>query len=166
MVPYDGLHQLLENGEVDVVLDFEGFGRRGTTFTPLVQVEAVCLCPAVSPLLEREAVWARDLEDMPVALTRPRFATDRMHDLHHELIGNRAPQDQYICESVEAALTLARAGLAVSVQPAISVPPDIPSVPFRGVAATSFGLYTTGGAPAGLAREFHDLLRESIGDRR
>lgn len=165
MVPYDGLHQLLENGEVDVVLDFEGFGRRGTTFSALMDVETVCLCPAGSPLLEQEAVWTHDLENLPIALIRPRFAADRMRDFYHEIVGNRAPQDQFVCESVEAAITLVRAGLAVSVQPAISVPPDIARVPFYGIPTATFGIYTSGGEPAGLAREFYDLLRARLTPR-
>lgn len=146
VVPRDHLHQLLEDGELEAVLDFAEMGHRGETYHELARVGIGCVCLADDELATRPSVTADDLVGRRLAFVRPRRMTTQMRGVSQRLVNGDDPSRHYLVDSIESALTLAQAGLALSVQPALSIPPDpqLACVPLEGAKPISFGAYTWG----------------------
>lgn len=168
VVPHEHLHQLLEDGEVEVVLDFEGTGGRAETFTQLIEVESVVLCPDGSPLRTKNVIGPQDLAGQPLALARPEHIPQPMRAPLMSLAATLTPDRFYRCDSVEAAAMLVRAGIASTVLPELSLPPDAAAgaVPFGATEPVPFGAYTLGAPAEGLVTSFVELAGYRLRDMR
>lgn len=163
VVPYEHLHQLLGDEQVDVVLDFEDTGSRAERYHRLMTVKAVLLCPEGNPLCKRSTARQEDLDGLALALNHPQHVPSKLRSVFYQLANRRPEALQHICDSTEAAIMLVQSGIAVSVQPSISVPADLPGiavVPFEGVSTATFGAYTLGSANK-LTQELIGLLRSA-----
>lgn len=117
VTPHDHLHQLLEDGEVDVVLDFEGAGRRGEAYTSLCGVRVECLLPEDSPLAGRTRLLECDLEGQPIAIPKPAHIPRQLRDAFFRIISQRPMNDQYLCDSIEATQLVTLSGLGIAIAP-------------------------------------------------
>lgn len=167
VVPHDHLHQLLENSDVDVVLDFEGTGHKGEVFTPMTEVEVVCALPDGSPLAALDVIVQDDLDGQPLAVTRPAHIPNKIRESFSKLMSTRPPESCYFCDSTEAALTITAAGIALSVQPKLSLPPQsrLRFVPFKDVDPIVFGAYTFGSEKAELTQCLIELGSAALGSQ-
>ncbi|RAP40494.1 transcriptional regulator [Rhodovulum viride] len=59
--PLDSVLQVVENGLADVAFVIAAYERQALDYETLVELRAVCLCPADDPLARLEAVTPRDL---------------------------------------------------------------------------------------------------------
>lgn len=167
IVPHEHLHQLLGDDQADIVLDFEDAGSKAERYRRLISVGAVLICPEGSPLAGKDVARIEDLDGLPLALNHPQRVPNRLRTVFYQLASRRDEALQYVCDSTEAAILLVRSGIALSVQPSISVPegtPGISLVPFEGITEATFGAYTLGPV-SGITREFIDLLGDSLGQR-
>lgn len=165
IVPHEHLHQLLGDDQANVVLDFEDAGSKAERYRRLVTVGAVLVCPEGSPLSRRDVVRIEDLDGLPLALNHPQRVPSRLRPAFYQLASRRSEMLQHVCDSTEAAILLVQSGIALSVQPSLSVPagtPGISVVPFEGISTATFGAYTLGPINA-LTRRFIGLLGDSLG---
>lgn len=146
VIPRDHLHQLLEDGELDMVLDFAEMGHRGEAYRELARVSIGCICLTSDELAARASVTVGELAGRRLAFVRPGRATAQMLEVSQRLVNVSDPSKHFLADSIESAITLAEAGLALTVQPTLSVPPDpqLACVPLSDAGPISFGAYTWG----------------------
>ncbi len=164
VIPHDHLHQRLIEGNIDVVLDFAGTGNGDESFHEAAQVPVVCVCPSDSPIARLKTVLPQDLESETFAFTRPGRQSQELLEVTRDLLRERNLNEHYICGSVEAAITIVQAGLAVSIQPLLAVPPDqsFTCVPLAGVDPISFGVYTRGQQTTPVVDRFIEKIRSIL----
>lgn len=168
VTPHDRLHQLLEDGEVDVVLDFEGAGRRGEAYTSLCGVRVECLLPEDSPLAGRTRLSECDLEGQPIAIPKPAHIPRQLHEAFFRIISQRPMSDQYLCDSIEATQLVTLSGLAIAIAPVpdiaagVSAPEELafPMATLEDMPEVTFGAYVLGNEKRGLVTRLIELVQE------
>lgn len=168
VTPHDHLHQLLEDGEVDVVLDFEGAGRRGEAYTSLCGARVECLLPEDSPLAGRTSLLECDLEGQPIAIPKPACIPRQMHEAFFRIVSQCPMSDRYLCDSMEATRLVTLSGLAIAIAPVpdnvvgVSVPeePALPMATLENMPEVTFGAYVLGNEKRGLVTRLIELVQE------
>lgn len=84
-----------------------------------------------------------DLRQTPLVVLSPPHTTLPIVTLQGNLMGERPLSDIFLCDSVEAATTLVRAGYGITVLPALLAPqaPHLSAIPINGTTPVSFGIY-------------------------
>ena len=145
VVPFQHLHRLLEEEEVDAIIGFQepDYKKLPGTYKEMAKVPVVCVCPSDSPLAVLPSVSLSALEQEKLILNAPLKSPSTIVQLQQHLIGNRSLSDFYFCESGEAALVLIRAGFGVTILPDLFLPryPDLTYLPVSEADAISFGIY-------------------------
>ncbi len=158
LVSSASLENLLEDGEVQVMLTFQDNSPKRAVYRELSQQRIVCICAECHPFASHEVLSAQQLR------TGERFAACLPHsgphpllELQSRIITGRAPDQTCFCDGQETLYTLVETGYAFAVTADLSraVRPGICSIPVLGYPPVSYGLaYRTG--------EDHPVLRSFV----
>lgn len=169
VIPHEHVLQLLGDGRVDVVLSYESFegsasNKDAAGFHEIARDKPSVICPRDYELAKRAYVWPDALGGYPLALTRPDALPPQMRHVIAPILAARDNADDYLCDSAEVAITLVRAGIALSIQPALALPdmPDVAAVPLEGAERIPFGAYTVKEQESPLICEFIETLRAQL----
>ncbi len=164
--PFSPLYRLLEDEEIDVLLGYrEDDGKKiAASYREVAKVPIVCVGRPESGLAGRTHITLDDLRQHKLILLYPERAQADIAQIQGQLIGGRSARDLYFCESAEAGMVLAEAGLGVFILPDLFIPsmPSFTRLPLDGVRPVSFGAYYTSLAQNALLRDFLHLLKESF----
>lgn len=143
VIPFQHIFRRLDDGDLDAVICFHDPLYKRSTFTALCDVPMVCLCPTDHPLASATALCLDDLRQTPLVVLSPPHTTLPIVTLQGNLMGERPLSDIFLCDSVEAATTLVRAGYGITVLPALLAPqaPHLSAIPINDTTPVSFGIY-------------------------
>lgn len=145
VVPHNQLFHQLETEAVDAIFDIREGGpvNEKLTFRALCSSPIVCVCRSDSPLAGRETLTAGELSAQKLIFCDPINLAPDLARLQWQLAGERSPADVHFCESVEAAVVLAEAGLGTAILPELLVPPSggLVKRPLTDAPALTFGLF-------------------------
>ena len=145
VVPHEYLFHLLETGKADLVFDFktEEEKRQRYTYRELGRAALTCVCRKEHPLAQHAQITKADLEKEPLIFCDPVYLIPEVANLQWQLAAGRSPVDLHFCDSSEAAVILAAAGLGIAILPEPLVPLDarIVRVPLEGTAKLSVGIF-------------------------
>lgn len=116
-IPFRSLENLLEDGSLDVMLGFQSERRpkKNDSYVELLKTRFTCIAPSTHPLAEREFITTQDLQNEKVILQHPQNISPTLFSLQKPIADAHLPQDLYLCDNTESALTLVRAGIGVTV---------------------------------------------------
>lgn len=115
-LPLRSLENLLENNTVDVILDFENEGRarKTATYFELIQTTLMCAVSKNHPLACCKTITQDTLINEKMILQEPHRLSPSLFALQKPLVDSHSPNDLFFCESNEAAITLTKAGLGIT----------------------------------------------------
>lgn len=160
------LRRLLEDEDIDVLLGFRETETKkiAASYREVAKVPIVCIGRPETGLAGRTHLHLDDLRTQKLILLYPERAQADVAQIQGQLIGGRASSDLYFCESAEAGLVLAEAGLGVVILPDLFIPsfPSFVRLPLEGVRPVSFGAYYTTLAQNSPLRDFLQILRDTL----
>lgn len=168
VVPGGQLHQLLENGTVDVILDIRDNAKEDSrlSFRELQKSPIVCVCEAGHPLAGREALTTEALKEQSLIFCSPINLIPEVAKLQWTLAEGKKPAQLHFCASVEASIVLAEAGFGMAVLPRALVPCEsrLAVVNLDGAPELSFGMFFQPYPGDDILRKFMQIARQHCSD--
>ena len=165
VVPFQHLYQHLSEEIADVVVAFrEGGLKKEIHYQELAKIPVVCITKNHSFFTEKKGIQLCDLKQGSLILLDPKKCPEEYRKLLHRILGDRSPADVYFCDTVEAAVTLAKAGYGVAMLPDFfqdSVP-FVQRVPIIDACPISYGVYYKSLTGHSLRKKFVKLAKESF----
>lgn len=165
VVPFQHLYRLLEEDDVDAVIAFRepDVKKIAAAYREIIRVPVACVCPANSPLSQREQVTLDDLREEKLVLLDPARSQADVARIQWNLMEGRQFSDFYFADSAEGVVIFVESGLGISILPTLSIPPDraLVQVPIQGVEPVSFGIYYKSEQQNVPLRDLIQLLRET-----
>lgn len=168
--PDSALRDMLENGTVDVVMEYrdpKGEPTSATTFKRLFDARPACIYGPGHVLAQKERDEI-ELDDIissgRVAVTNPRTSAAAIVALQRELIGRVDADQVMMCPTVEITLTLATAGIACTLLadlPAMRTP-NLVITPVTGLPAITVGARVRRGRRPALLDRFLQIFGEEL----
>lgn len=121
MTPFDSLENLLEEGDIQVLISHKKTSLKKAVYRELCLRPVVCLCSAQHPLAQLEQVSVHQLRDAGrMAICRPPIFSTELLDVQSQVVSGRNSEQILFCDNLEILYTLVEAGLAFAI---ISGPP-------------------------------------------
>lgn len=164
VVPFQHLYQLLDEETVDVIIAFQESDPKKIDgiYKELGQVDILAAMLPEHSLSQKPELKKQDLESERLILTEPQRCPDSLNTVQHELTTGKSVSDLFMCNSADACMTLAKAGLGIAVMPNLPIPkdPGLIYIPIRGTALLSYGVYYKTAAGKPLLKLFLQLCKE------
>lgn len=144
-VPFHSLVNLLENGTIDVMFDFENerLRKKDYAYCGLLHTKVMCALSPSHPLAGHSVITKEELVPHKLILQEPFRISPALFESQKKIADSHAPRDLYFCESTEAALTLAKAGLGLTM--VFDITPlreaSLLYIPLEDTPTLSYGIY-------------------------
>lgn len=163
VVPFQHLYQRLTEEALDVVIAFwEGEFKKAIHYQELARIPIVGIVSESSALYQRSELQLGDLKEGPIIVLAPQKCPEEYRQLLHRVLEAQSPADVYFADTIEAALTLARAGYGAAMLPDLfhGAAPCLHYLPVVDADPISYGVYykTLAGHP--LRKAFVKLAKE------
>lgn len=144
-VPFSHIYSLLEEDEADVVVSFRDRYRKASNirYREFAKIAVSAIMPKSCPLAVCESLRTPDLKEYSLILIDPGKSPEELARVNSCFMQDHPSSMLYICESVESAQTLAKAGFGIAVFPDIRPIPDhvVKTVPLTDLPPMSYGAY-------------------------
>ena len=126
VVPHEHLLRLLADGKVEIIFDMktQDEAYRQFTYRELGRVDLYAVCRKEHPLAAKGQAAVADLEKEPLIFCDPIYLVPEIARLQLQLAAGRSPVELHFCDSSEAAVVLAAAGLGIAILPGLFIPRD------------------------------------------
>lgn len=168
VVPFQHLFRLLDDNQAEAVMSFRDTHQKhsGRQYVEFSQLPITAVLSRSHPLAARQSLQLRDLSDYNLILIDTQKCPFELSQINYQLTEERTPSEVYFCESVESALTLAKAEFGIAVFPDIRAwnEPEMRSIPLSDIPLLSYGAYykTLKGNP--VLKRFLELSKEEWKD--
>lgn len=143
LVPFPSLLGLIENKQIHAAFGTkEEQTKTALCFRELCSAPIACVCSPSHPLAQYETLTKKQLSGS-IIVCSPRQISNSVFTLQNMLLANLSPEQRYFTESVESALTLAKAQIGYTLYPDI-IPardPGLRYIPVTDMPRLSFGVY-------------------------
>ena len=165
VVPFPSLLGLVENRKLYAAFHISDSQRKSVLyFKKLADVPIACVCSGEHPLAQHESLTEEMLRGKLVAGT-PRQIPNGVLAVQNRLLAGLSPEETYITENRETALTLVRAGLGYTLCPdvAFAREADLRYIPVRDLPSLEFGIYYRYDEKHPMLRRFLAICGERAG---
>ena len=165
VVPFPSLLGLVENRKLYAAFHIKDSQRKSVLyFKKLADVPITCVCSGEHPLAQHESLTEGMLRGKLVAGT-PRQIPNGVLAVQNRLLAGLSPEETYITENRETAITLVRAGLGYTLCPDMPFArePGLRYIPVRDLPSLEFGVYYRYDEKHPILRRFLALCGELAG---
>lgn len=128
LVPFASLENLLEEGDVQVLLSTQESAPTKAVYRELASCPLVCICSESHPLASHTALTLQQLRDGGrIATCPPSIYPPALFAVQSQVVSGRSPDQMMFCDNLEIVYTLVESGYAFAVMP------DFPTVRFPGL---------------------------------
>lgn len=144
-VPFRHLYRMLEDDDVDAVIGFKenSPSKIQANYKECCKSHIICAASSTVSAFTKDTLSLDDLKNEKIIVLNPSRTHGEIAFLQGQLLSGKNPDDIYFCESAEAALVLAEAGLGVTLLPALAIPPSprLSLTKISNAPLLSFGIY-------------------------
>ena len=162
LVPFPSLLGLIENKQIHAAFGTkEDQKKTALCFKELCSAPIACVCSPSHPLAQYQTLTKKQLSGS-IIVCSPRQISNSVFTLQNMLLTTLSPEQRYFTDSVESALTLAKAEIGYTLYPDI-VPARDPSlryIPVTDMPGLSFGVYYRHDNDHPVLKKFLNLCRE------
>lgn len=165
LVPFPSLLGLIENKQIHAAFGTkEEQTKTALCFRELCSAPIACVCSPSHPLAQYETLTKKQLSGS-IVVCSPRQISNSVFTLQNMLLANLSPEQRYFTESVESALTLAKAQIGYTLYPDIIPARDsgLRYIPVTDMPGLSFGVYYRYDNDHPVLKRFLSLCSELIG---
>ncbi|MCC8081359.1 MAG: LysR family transcriptional regulator [Lachnospiraceae bacterium] len=160
VIPHRFILTLFTQGDLDFLVGFrEDIPlRSGCSYMELAQLPLCCVVSESHPYAFRETVSESDLYSE--RLVHCNAVPSRALELQNQLAGQITPQNTFLCENLQAALMLIRAGYGFTILPRIGFTNvEINYIPLQDTAPLSYGVFYKPNSLSPLLEEFLSMIK-------
>ena len=164
LVPFPSLLDMVENSQLHAALGIKEEQKKSSLFfKELFSAPICCICAPDHPLAGHEALTKRQLTGTLIACS-PRHIPDSVFAVQNSILMNLSPEQRFLRESVESALTLAKAGLGYTLYPGIPgvQEPGLRFIPVTTLPEVSFGVYCSSSLDHPVLKTFLRLMGQTF----
>lgn len=177
---YPGLHPKLttasdilllsqvSEGSMDAALGIQNPDppKKPLQYKELFKVSFFCVYSGFDSLDGRTSLYMEDVKTYPLILLRPGSASSEITGLQLRLAESKKPSELFLCETPEAAVLLARAGIGLAVLPEIYIPPQrgIRKYILSDAPVLSYGIHYRSLTENPVLKDFLQILKTTFAD--
>lgn len=165
LVPFNSIENLLDVGDIQVLLSFRENRPKQAVYQELALCPVACVCREDHPLAAYSSLTLQQLQQGGrLAVCHPPACPPALFACQNQIIPAHDPSELLFCNSLEAAETLAAAGLAFALLPDFprTRAPGLRYLPVPELPPQSFGVACASGRRSPLLRRFIALLGEAL----
>ena len=144
-VPFQHLYKFLDDESVDVIIAFreENSKKIHGVYKELSKVPVAGICASSHPLAKKKCLNRNDLDRERLIISDPFKCPDSIAAVQSHMIENRPASTLLFCETVDAAIVMAKAGYGIALQPDLFAfhDPSLRYIPLEGEDPVSYGAY-------------------------
>lgn len=164
MVPFPALFGLVENHQLHAALGV-GDAQKKTPlyYRELYLAPTVCICSEEHPMAKCRSLTKEDLKGNFIVCS-PSQISDSVFTIQSSVLVNLPPEQRFLTESIESALTLVKAQIGYTLYPDLptSREPGLCYIPVTDLPKVSFGVYWRQDQDHPAIKRFLTLMEESI----
>lgn len=166
LVPFPSLLSMIENNQIHAALGTKNEqAKTSLYYRELCSAPVACVCSPEHPLAQYKTLTRRLLTGNFIACS-PRQISDSIFTVQNSILVNMAPEMRFLTESVESAVTLAKAGVGYTLYPDIPPARDagLRYIPVTDLPEISFGVYCQNNHDHPVLKRFLTLILQYIRD--
>ena len=163
LIPFSSLENLLEEGDVQVLLSLQESAPAKAVYRELARCPLVCICAQDHPLARHDQLSLQQLRTGGRIATCPHpIYPPALFSIQSQIVSGKSPDQMLFCDNLESLYTLVESGYAFAVMP------DFPSVRMPGLcylplpdfSPLSFGAVYSSESLNPTLRQFLSLLEQ------
>ncbi len=166
LVPFPSLLSMIENNQIHAALGTKNEqAKTSLYYRELCSAPVACVCSPEHPLAQYKTLTRRQLTGNFIACS-PRQISDSIFTVQNSILVNMTPEMRFLTESVESAVTLAKAGVGYTLYPDIPPARDagLRYIPVTDLPEISFGVYCQNNHDHPVLKRFLTLILQYIRD--
>lgn len=163
LVPFSSLLGLVDNKQIHVAFSTkEEKKKTALCFRELCSAPIACVCSPAHPLAQYKTLTKKQLSGN-IIVCSPRQISNSVFTMQNMLLVNLSPEQRYFTESVESALTLAKAQIGYTLYPDIvqARDPGLCYIPITDMPRLPFGVYYRHNDTNPILKRFITLCRQN-----
>ena len=167
IIPHRSLLNLFYQGEIDVLIGFRSDmpTRKDISFLEFTQIPICCVVSSGHYPAESDAVSIDDLPSENLVACNSFAMPTTVSELQNHVAETLPPNAVYMCDNLQAALSLVRAGYGCSILPEIrSSDSSLTYIPLENTDPIPYGIFYRKSYNSPLLKKFLAIVRECVGD--
>ena len=164
LIPFPSLLNMVENEQVHAVLGTtDGQKKFSLVFRELYQAPITCICTPEHPLAANSVLTTEQLTGSFIACA-PRQIPDSVFAIQNSQFMNLSPEQRYINENIESAITMVKAQIGYTLYPDLfpAREPELCYIPVTDLPEIPFGIYYSYGQGHPALKRFLSLMEEYL----
>ena len=164
VVPHRSILNLFYQGELHLLFGFQDDipAKNDTIYKELFQIPLCCVVPASHPYATRSELAEEEISPDNIVICKSYEIPSKVSEMQNRIAQPIPPESTYICESVQALLTLVRAGYGCSILPQMHfVNSDIRAIPLKDSEPLSYGIFFKKNPSSPLLKKFISVMEKT-----
>lgn len=164
LIPFPLLLSMIENNQIHAALGTKNErAKTSLYYRELCSAPVSCVCSPEHPLAQYETLTKHQLTGNFIACS-PRQVSDSIFTVQNSILVNLSPENRFLTENVESAVTLAKAGVGYTLYPDILPARDagLCYIPVTDLPEISFGVYCQNNHDHPVLKRFLTLISKYI----
>lgn len=161
VIPHRSILGLFYQGDLDLLFGFQDDIplKKDTVYIELFQIPLCCVVPDTHPYAEKTELAKEELYLEKIVVCNSYAVPFRAAEMQNRISQHIPPESTYICENLQALLTLVRAGYGCTILPKMNfINSDICAIPISDIQPLSYGIFYKKSMLRPLMKNFISIL--------
>ena len=161
MIPHRSILGLFYQGEIDLLFGFQDDIplKNDIIYQELFRIPLCCIVPDTHPYAGRTELATEELYLENIVVCNSYAIPFKAAEMQNRIAQHIPPESTYICDNLQALLTLVRAGYGCSILPQMNfISSDIRIIPITGNEPLSYGIFYRKNAVSPLLKKFISIM--------
>lgn len=164
VIPHRSILNLFYQDELDVLFGFRHDIpiKNNTLYKELFQIPLCCIVPATHPYAAKDKLTKEELYLENMVVCNSYAIPSKVAEMQNQISQHIPPKSTYVCENLQALLTLVRAGYGCTVLPQMNfINSDICSIPLKDSEPLSYGVFFKRNSQGSLLKKFISIVTKT-----
>lgn len=164
VIPHRSILNLFYQDELDVLFGFRHDIpiKNNTLYKELFQIPLCCIVPATHPYAAKDKLTKEELYLENMVVCNSYAIPSKVAEMQNQISQHIPPESTYVCENLQALLTLVRAGYGCTVLPQMNfINSDICSIPLKDSEPLSYGVFFKRNSQGSLLKKFISIVTKT-----
>lgn len=164
VIPHRSILGLFYQGEIDLLFGFQDDIplKNDIIYQNLFQIPLCCIVPDTHPYADRTELSKEELYLENIVICNSYAVPFRAAEMQNRIAQHIPPESTYICDNLQALLTLVRAGYGCSILPQMNfISSDIRIIPITGNEPLSYGIFYRKSTVNPLLKKFISIMAKT-----
>lgn len=161
VIPHRSILGLFYQGEIDLLFGFQDDIplKNDIIYQELFRIPLCCIVPDTHPYAGRTELAKEELYLENIVVCNSYAVPFKAAEMQNRIAQHIPPESTYICDNLQALLTLVRAGYGCSILPQMNfISSDIRIIPITGNEPLSYGIFYRKNAVSPLLKKFISIM--------